>query len=475
MRAVREALPAGGGRGVDRRRRGARRAARPADHRRRPGRARRPERGRARGWRRPSAGRCSSSRRRSAPGGRWTRAAPGICDVTPLHGESIEADLARRDFTVNAMAVPAGRAASCSTRRAGVADLEARLLRVLGGPSVEQSAYADDPLRPLRLARLATELGLRPTPTPSGSPARRPPRVAERRGGARLRRAAPARRRAERVIEGLELCRPAGPAPRWCCPSCSALHGVEQSHFHHLDVYGHTLEVLRQAARARASIRRRVFGELAEPLDALMREPLADELDALAGAPLRRAAARRRQAGHARRAPGRPRDVHRATTASGAELVRRDLRAGCAPSERLRQFLAGLTRNHLVLGFLVHERPLDRRTVYRYLRALRARGGRGHAALLRRPAGHAREERRRRDRGAPRARARADGRGPGLARDGAAGAAAARRRAGAGARHRARARSSGALLAQLREARFAGEATTAEEALELARRLRLSA
>ena len=33
----------------------------------------------------------------------------------------------------------------------------------------------------------------------------------------------------------------------------------------------------------------------------------------------------------------------------------------------------------------------------------------------------------------------------------------------------------GALLAQLREARFAGEATTAEEALELARRLRLSA
>jgi len=37
-------------------------------------------------------------------------------------------------------------------------------------------------------------------------------------------------------------------------------------------------------------------------------------------------------------------------------------------SERLSQFLQGLTRHHLRLGFLVHERPLDRRGVYRYLK-----------------------------------------------------------------------------------------------------------
>ena len=36
-------------------------------------------------------------------------------------------------------------------------------------------------------------------------------------------------------------------------------------------------------------------------------------------------------------------------------------------SERLSRFLEGLTRTHLVLGFMVHERPLDRRAVYRYL------------------------------------------------------------------------------------------------------------
>jgi hypothetical protein len=36
-------------------------------------------------------------------------------------------------------------------------------------------------------------------------------------------------------------------------------------------------------------------------------------------------------------------------------------------SERLCRFLEGVTRHHLVLGFLVRERPLDRHGIYRYL------------------------------------------------------------------------------------------------------------
>jgi poly(A) polymerase len=36
-------------------------------------------------------------------------------------------------------------------------------------------------------------------------------------------------------------------------------------------------------------------------------------------------------------------------------------------SERLREFLGAIARHHLVLGFLVHERPLSRAAVYRYL------------------------------------------------------------------------------------------------------------
>ena len=36
-------------------------------------------------------------------------------------------------------------------------------------------------------------------------------------------------------------------------------------------------------------------------------------------------------------------------------------------SERLRSHVAALTRHHLRLGFLVHEMPLDRHELYRYL------------------------------------------------------------------------------------------------------------
>ena len=51
----------------------------------------------------------------------------------------------------------------------------------------------------------------------------------------------------------------------------------------------------------------------------------------------------------------------------GEEMVRQICRR-LRTSERLCRFLEGVTRHHLVLGFLVHERPLDRRAVYRYLK-----------------------------------------------------------------------------------------------------------
>ncbi len=55
--------------------------------------------------------------------------------------------------------------------------------------------------------------------------------------------------------------------------------------------------------------------------------------------------------------------------AKGAELARTVL-ARLRASERLRAHVAALVRNHLRLGFLVHEpQPLARRTVYTYLRA----------------------------------------------------------------------------------------------------------
>ena len=83
-------------------------------------------------------------------------------------------------------------------------------------------------------------------------------------------------------------------------PELIALRGVEQSDFHHLDVYDHTLEVLDAVALARARPGGR--GELDDAVATLLAEPLADELTRGDGDALRRAAARRRQAADARRA-----------------------------------------------------------------------------------------------------------------------------------------------------------------------------
>ena len=75
-------------------------------------------------------------------------------DFTPLPG-SIEDDLATRDFTVNAIALPlsGGEAADPFEGRA---DLEARVLR-----AVQAAVFEQDPLRLLRAVRLEDELGFR--------------------------------------------------------------------------------------------------------------------------------------------------------------------------------------------------------------------------------------------------------------------------------------------------------------------------
>jgi tRNA nucleotidyltransferase (CCA-adding enzyme) len=66
----------------------------------------------------------------------------------------IETDLTRRDFTVNAMAIPLGEQARLIDPYDGVADLEAGLLRVLHADS-----FVDDPTRAIRAARYAARFG----------------------------------------------------------------------------------------------------------------------------------------------------------------------------------------------------------------------------------------------------------------------------------------------------------------------------
>lgn len=75
-------------------------------------------------------------------------------DFTPLP-DGIEADLASRDFTFNAIAVRVGSGDRCDPYH-GTADLDAGLVRV-----VSATVFLDDPLRLLRAVRLEDELGLR--------------------------------------------------------------------------------------------------------------------------------------------------------------------------------------------------------------------------------------------------------------------------------------------------------------------------
>lgn len=79
--------------------------------------------------------------------------APGaLPEVSPA---SLEADLARRDFSINAMAVPLAGEPELVDPHDGLRDLAAGVLRVL-----HERSFADDPTRALRAARYCARLGL---------------------------------------------------------------------------------------------------------------------------------------------------------------------------------------------------------------------------------------------------------------------------------------------------------------------------
>jgi len=287
-------------------------------------------------------------------------------DVEPMRGESLAADLALRDFTVNAIAEPI-EGGDPIDPLGGLEDLRARRLRAAGA-----QAFASDPLRVLRLVRVALELALVPdadTTRAARAAASALRGVSSERVFMELRRilATPA------AVRGVEMLGELG-AAAIVLPEIEALRGVEQSRFHHLDVYGHTLEVLAETVAlsspgaAEASWPGRPFGGHGEAVAALLAEPLADELtrgEALRWAALLHDAAK--PLTRAVRPDGRVTFIgHDVRGAALAREVLGRLRA----SERLRAHVAALVAHHLRLGFLVHEpQPLSRRTVYAYMRS----------------------------------------------------------------------------------------------------------
>ncbi len=287
-----------------------------------------------------------------------------VWDFSPLQGATIEEDLGKRDFTVNAMAREAPLLEYHSLPEGelidplgGRRDLEARVLRVLG-----PQAYERDPLRPLRLARFAAELGFEPDPETERLTAAAAPGVANAAGErvfGELRRLLIA----DGALTGVELADRLG-LLRAVLPELSDLHDVEQSRYHHLDVYDHTLEVLAMQIDVEGRLPE-LFGADAGRLRPILDEPLADELTR---AQALRFGALLHDIGKPATRETRP--DGRVTFIGHDRLGERMVRSVCRrlrTSDRFARFLEGLTRHHLVLGFLVHERPLGRREVYRYL------------------------------------------------------------------------------------------------------------
>ena len=162
------------------------------------------------------------------------------------YGTSLTDDLSRRDFTVNAMAAqlpgyqlvdPFG----------GLADLRAKLLRTPGPP---ETSFTDDPLRILRAARFAAQLGFTVAREVRDAMSElaallAPPKVSAERIEGELTKliCSPL---AGGSAAGIALLSETGVADQ-VLPEIPALRLEADEHFRHKDVYQHTLTVLTQA------------------------------------------------------------------------------------------------------------------------------------------------------------------------------------------------------------------------------------
>jgi poly(A) polymerase len=161
------------------------------------------------------------------------------------YGDSLVDDLARRDFAVNAMAIalPDWKApAAFVDPHGGMDDLAAQLLRTPGAP---EDSFGDDPLRMLRAARFASQLGFRVAPevvAAMTAMAGRLEIVSVERITDELNKLLLGRF----PRAGLELLVDTGLAAH-VLPELPALRLEIDEHHQHKDVYDHTLQVLERA------------------------------------------------------------------------------------------------------------------------------------------------------------------------------------------------------------------------------------
>ncbi|MGI9020338.1 MAG: HD domain-containing protein [Solirubrobacterales bacterium] len=292
----------------------------------------------------------------------WRAVAPDSAwhvDVARLRADGIEADLRARDLTINAIAVPIAPAGGDPIDPCGgLGDLEAGVLRA---PAPD--AFASDPLRLLRAARLVAELEFRleeETIRLARAAAGRAGEPAGERQLAELRLlfASPD------PVAGLQALSDLGVMTA-VLPEVEGLRGVVQTPNHHLDVHGHTIEVLRRLLELESDLEG-VAGERAGELRGLLAEPLADGFT-------RAEALRFGALLHDVGKPATRDDSRGFITFIGHDHVGAEIVEGIArrlkASRALTIYLRGVTLHHLRLGFLASERPVSPRRVHEYLMA----------------------------------------------------------------------------------------------------------
>ncbi|GGQ28743.1 CCA tRNA nucleotidyltransferase [Streptomyces mutabilis] len=157
------------------------------------------------------------------------------------YGDSIEDDLVRRDFTVNAMAVALPEKKFIDPH-GGLEDLAARVLRTPGTP---EESFSDDPLRMMRAARFAAQLDFEVAPEVVKA-------MTDMAGRIDIVSAERVRDELNKLIlsphprKGLSLLVETGLAEH-VLPELPALRLERDEHHRHKDVYDHTLIVLEQA------------------------------------------------------------------------------------------------------------------------------------------------------------------------------------------------------------------------------------
>jgi poly(A) polymerase len=166
---------------------------------------------------------------------------PGSRKPIVQFGDTLEGDLVRRDFAVNAMAV------SIPDKRfvdpyGGLADLTEGVLRTPAAPEI---SFSDDPLRMLRAARFAATLGIRPVPELVAAMTAMVERI-DIVSAERIRDELSKLLLADHPRPGLALLVATGLADR-VLPELPALRLERDEHHRHKDVFEHSLTVLEQA------------------------------------------------------------------------------------------------------------------------------------------------------------------------------------------------------------------------------------